>query len=86
MMMMMASIVAVLFAAGIGVVIWKRNSDSHLSRERGWAMLILSIGTLLIIAQLLRIPVPNPTDWISAIFSPISKPITQWVEEDIKTK
>jgi hypothetical protein len=82
--MMMASIVVVLFAAGTGVVIWKRNSDMHRLREGGWALFILSIGTLLIIAQLLRLPVPNPLDWVSAIISPISKPITQWIEEDLK--
>jgi amino acid transporter len=81
---MMAPIVVLLFAAFTGSMIWKRNGDKQLFRERGWALIILIIGTLLIIAMQFRIPVPNPTDWISAIFTPMSKPITKWVEEDIK--
>ncbi|OBZ10359.1 hypothetical protein A7975_21715 [Bacillus sp. FJAT-26390] len=82
----MAPIVVVLLAAFTGTVIWKRNRDKQRLRERGWALFILLIGTLLIIALQFRIPVPNPTDWISAVFTPMSRPITKWVEEDIKNR
>ena len=83
---MLAPIVVVLLAVGTGAVIWKRNGDKNRLRERGWALFILLIGTLLITAQLLRLPVPNPADWISLIFAPVYKPILSWVEEDIKRR
>lgn len=79
---MLAPIGIFLLAAATGAVIWKRNGDMHRLRERGWALFILTIGTLLIMALLFRIPVPNPTDWIKTIVGPIYRPIISWIEEE----
>lgn len=79
---MLALIVVVLLAAATGAVICNRNREQRLLRDRGWALFILIAGTLIIAAQMLRIPVPNPTDFIATILAPINKPIMGWLEEE----
>lgn len=79
---MMALIGVVLLASISGALIWKRNGDKLLFRERGWALVILTIGTLLIMARLFHLPIPNPTDAIKALTGPIYRPIIAWIEED----
>lgn len=80
---MLAVIIVTILAAATGTVIWIRNGAKQLFRERGWALFILLVGTLLAIGLLLRLPIPNPTDWIMTIFSPVYKPIVGWVEEGL---
>lgn len=80
---MLACIVVFLLAAATGTVIWVRNSNRLRFRERGWALFILIIGTVFIMAQILRIPVSNPADWIAAIFSPVYRPIIKWIEKEV---
>lgn len=77
---MLSIFVMTMLAAVTGTAIWIRNGAKQRYRERGWALFILLAGTLLAIGILLRLPIPNPTDWIMAIFSPVYKPIVGWVE------
>jgi hypothetical protein len=79
---MLMVVLVVVSAVASGAVIWIRNGKRRRYRERGWAMLILTIGTAMIIGLLLRVPLPNPLDAISAIYAPIYKPILAWIEED----
>ncbi|WP_138753745.1 hypothetical protein [Paenibacillus sinopodophylli] len=78
---MLAPVILVLLAAVIGFIIWKNNGEKERSRERGWSLFILVIGLWFSMAVLLRLPVPNPTDWISNLLAPIYKPILAWIEE-----
>jgi hypothetical protein len=80
---MLASIVVFLFALGIATIIWNRNTKKKRFRERGWALFILAIGTVLILAQILRVSIPTPVDWIVKMTSPVYRPIMRWIEEDL---
>lgn len=80
---MLSIIVMTMLAAATGTAIWIRNGAKQRFRERGWALFILLAGSLLAIGILFRLPVPNPTDWIMTIFSPIYKPIIGWIEEGL---
>lgn len=42
--------------------------------------LLLIIGTVLSMAMVLQIPLPNPTDWMMIIF----KPISNWIDNLLK--
>jgi ABC-type Co2+ transport system permease subunit len=79
---MMSLIAIFLFTVSIGTVIWRRNSQKQRKRERGWALFILAIGTVLIMAMQLHVPLPTPVDWMIVLFSPVYKPIIRWIEED----
>lgn len=78
---MQASIGIVLLAAGIGALIWIRNGAKRQKKERAWALLLLAAGAVLAVCLQMRLPVPNPTDAISAVFAPVYKPIIEWVKE-----
>ncbi|CAM4475015.1 hypothetical protein FHS16_004659 [Paenibacillus endophyticus] len=78
---MLGPIILVLFAIATGIVIWRHNGGVGRFRERGWSLFILVIGALYSLAILLNMPIPNPTDWISAVLAPIYKPILAWIEE-----
>ncbi|OMF37170.1 hypothetical protein BK133_06070 [Paenibacillus sp. FSL H8-0548] len=77
---MVSVFLVLLFAIAIGTIIWMRNGKKKRYRERGWAMVILALGTVLILAELMRFPIPNPVDWITTILSPVYKPILFWIE------
>ncbi len=79
---MLPNLLVVLAAVISGVAIWVRNGNRQRNRERGWALFILMLGTAFILALLLRLPLPNPLDAISAIYKPIYKPIQAWIEEE----
>ncbi|MGO4179569.1 hypothetical protein AB4Z17_00205 [Paenibacillus sp. TAF43_2] len=78
---MMALIVLFLFSVTVGTAIWRRNSKKNRHREGGWALVILVIGVGIMMAKLMHLPIPNPADWLTAIFSPVYKPILKWIEE-----
>ncbi|NIK79403.1 hypothetical protein FHS15_004563 [Paenibacillus castaneae] len=78
---MLASILIVLLAMVVGILIWKHNGTKRRFRERKWAIFILLIGTVYMVGQALRFPLPNPADWIMAVCSPISNPIISWIKE-----
>ncbi|MGO4547533.1 hypothetical protein AB4Z29_22360 [Paenibacillus sp. 2TAB23] len=78
---MLGPIILILFSIATGVIIWRHNGENGRYRERGWSLLILAIGALFSLAVLMNMPIPNPTDWISAILAPIYKPILAWIEE-----
>lgn len=78
---MLLPILIALIAVAIGTIIWIRNGQKQRFRERGWALLILLIGTLLTMGMLFHVPISNPIDWITTIFYPVLKPIKVWIEE-----
>lgn len=78
---MLASILIVMLAVGVGILIWIHNGTKRRFRERKWAIFILLIGTLYMVGETLRLPLPNPADWIMAACSPISNPIISWIKE-----
>lgn len=78
---MMALIVLLLSSVMVGTAIWRRNSKNNRQREGGWALVILIIGVGIMAAKHMHLPIPNPADWITAIFSPVYKPILKWIEE-----
>lgn len=69
----MAPIIGIIIVVAIIVAIeapalWKKRWIKEL-----WVFSVLMlVGTSLSLAQALRAPIPNPLDWITAVYKPIS--------------
>ncbi|MUT65072.1 hypothetical protein [Paenibacillus sp. NEAU-GSW1] len=68
----MAAIAVVVFAILVGFVICKYRLGLKQKREAGWALFIMSAGSVYWIGIILSFPVPNPLDWITAVFGPFA--------------
>ena len=51
-----------------------------MKKEQWLVYILLLLGTMLVIAQKLHIPLPNPSDWIIAVFKPISDIVYIWLQ------
>ncbi|MED3691183.1 hypothetical protein P4534_20675 [Peribacillus butanolivorans] len=60
-------IVAIIIAIDVPILLRKK-----LKKELWVFSVILLFGTALSIAQALNIKIPNPLDWITAIYKPLS--------------
>lgn len=59
-----------------GRPLWKKKKFKELIVFSG----ILMTGVFLYVGISLNLPVPNPTDMISRLVDPISKPIVTWIK------
>jgi len=46
---------------------------NKLDKELKWFLTLLLMGTLLVILKALDISLPNPSEWIAYVYSPISE-------------
>lgn len=72
----MSAIIGILMASAIMIVIevpalWKKN----LKKEIQAFSVLLLFGAGLSIAQILRMKIPNPLDWITTLYKPMSDAI-----------
>lgn len=62
-----------IIAAGAAIVWFDLPAIKKNGKKEMWAYAVtLSAGLLLAIAKAVRMPVPNPLDWIAAVYKPIS--------------
>ncbi|MFD0590609.1 hypothetical protein ACFQZE_21710 [Paenibacillus sp. GCM10027627] len=77
--MMKVAMVAVC-AALFSFLIWKRNRHEHGVMEAVWPIVLLWGAAALMVLLLLHVPISPPTDWITALMSPLYKPVVAWVK------
>lgn len=77
MMMMVTGIVGV--AAMIVAADVPRLLKNKLKKELWVFSILLLSGTSLAIALALRMKLPNPADWISIIYKPVSDLVYSWL-------
>ncbi|MFB0840919.1 hypothetical protein [Paenibacillus oleatilyticus] len=68
----MKVLLVLLAAAGMVAIEWRSLMERKLKRELWTFFLLCLVGTSLGIAEVLRLNIPNPLDWISALYKPLS--------------
>ncbi|MFF2092560.1 hypothetical protein [Paenibacillus sp. NPDC058174] len=81
---MVLSFMVIVMAALWGAGIVRRRLKLRQIRESVWAIVILVLGTTYCVCMLMQVQVPNPVDWITELYKPISKPITDWITEEME--
>ncbi|GGG84959.1 hypothetical protein [Paenibacillus radicis (ex Gao et al. 2016)] len=77
----MPSVMIVLAAALWGTAIVRHRMKLKQVRESVWAIAVLVMGVVYCLCLLKQVNVPNPVDWITALYEPLCKPIIDWVME-----
>ncbi|WP_335495414.1 hypothetical protein [Neobacillus drentensis] len=72
---MFYSIIILFISIGIGLLEIPKLLRGKLVRESLFYLLILSIGTFFCILLALDINLPNPVNWLTILF----KPLTNWL-------
>ncbi|WP_010497333.1 hypothetical protein [Paenibacillus elgii] len=65
-------LLVLLAAAAIVAIEWRSLMERKLKRELWTFFLLCLIGTSLGMAEALQLNIPNPLDWISALYKPLS--------------
>ena len=81
---MLPSICVVAFASIAGFGIWRKRTKLHQIKEAVYATVILITGTIFCVGMCIKLPIPNPADWIQAVYAPLMKPIVSWVMKDVQ--
>ncbi|SCW41230.1 hypothetical protein SAMN04487970_100624 [Paenibacillus tianmuensis] len=65
-------LLVLLAAAAIVAIEWRSLMERKLKRELWTFFLLCLVGTSLGVAEVLRLDIPNPLDWISVLYKPLS--------------
>ncbi|QDZ80656.1 hypothetical protein CBE79_08840 [Priestia megaterium] len=63
-------------------IIWmeiKRLPQPSHKKERKIFILFMTISMMIALAKIFRLPLPNPSDWVEAMFQPLSHLLFRWI-------